>query len=265
MYVSGHYQPEIRILSCDMVRPSAKHNWNSANFSAPVWRYYWMPKRHARLKLEGLEICPGPEEIVLIPPNTPFAGSCPEPLQQFVVHFLAAPPFDSVKPDLFVIPATQADRSLIALITELEERGGGFDMRLALLNLELCLHALNSIPPDRLVFRRDDPEISMVMKAMRDDPGLNPPLRALATKAGMSVNTFIRRFKAHADCTPRQYLMRAKAEAACIMLWRQKESIDEIAEKLGFCNRNHFAQSFKKLMGRGPGSYRKEAPGRLAS
>ena len=260
MYVSGHYQPDIRILSSDMVRAYKGHCWNHENLSTPVWRYYRMPKRHARLMLGDIDIRPGADEIVLIPPNTPFATRCPEPLQQFVVHFLAAPPFDSVKPDLFVIPATPQDDALMDLIIGIVEGGGQFDMRLALLNIELCLHALNSIPQERLVFRQDDPKISDAMRLMRSGPGRRYALPDLSSDAGMSVNTFIRRFKSHSGCTPQQYLMRARIEEACIMLWRPERSIDEIAELTGFCNRNHFTQCFKKLIGTSPGAYRKDAP-----
>ena len=260
MYVSGHYQPDVRILSCDMVRASKNHVWNHESLSSPVWRYYWMPKRHARLMFGEIDICPGEDEIILIPPNTPFATRCPEPLQQFVVHFLAAPPFDSVKPDLFVIPATPQDRALIDLIIGIVEGSGQFDMRLALLNLELCLHAINSVPQGRLVFRQDDPKISDAMRRIRAAPGRKYSLGELASDAGMSVNTFIRRFKTHSGSTPQQYLMRARVEEACIMLCRPDRSIDEIADLMGFCNRNHFTQCFKTLMGSGPGSYRKNAP-----
>lgn len=261
MYVSGHYQPDIRILSCDMVRALKGHKWDHENLSTPVWRLYWMPKPHARLMLGSLDLTPGPESIILIPPNTPFATRCPEPLQQFVVHFLAAPPFDSVRPDLFAIPANEEDLRLIKLITKLADGASQFGMRLALLNIELCLRALNAIPQERLVFRQDDPKISEAMRRMRAEPGRRFSLPELAAEAGTSVNTFIRRFKARSGCTPQRYLLRARVEEACIMLWSKERSVDEIAELTGFCNRNHFTQCFKKLMGRGPGAYRKEAPG----
>jgi len=258
MYVNGHFQPEIRILSCDMVRSEKRHNWNHENLSSPVWRYYWMPKRHARLILGDIDITPGPDEIILIPPNTPFKTRCPEPLQQFVVHFLAAPPYESVKPALFAIPAKERERAMIDLITKLAEPGRPFDMRLALLNIELCLHALNAIPPESLAFRRDDPKISEAMRRMKEAPGASWRVPELAAEAGMSVNSFIRRFKTHAGTSPIKYLARARVEEACLKLCGSSLSVDEIAEELGFCNRNHFTQRFVELMGVGPAAYRRD-------
>ncbi len=260
MYVKGHFQPEIRVLSCDMVRGGRHQTWTHENLSSPVWRLYWMPKRHARLIFGVQDLFPGPEEIVLIPPNTPFKTFCPEPLQQFVIHFLAAPPFESVRPELFLICVGGRSRELLDSIIALLDAGSSFDMRLALLNIELCLHALNQAPRGRLAFQKEDPRISEAMRRIRSSPGSSWSVPALASSAGMSVNSFIRRFKEHAGSSPMQYVIRARVEEACIMLWRPGMSVDEIASELGFCNRNHFTQSFVKLMGVGPAKYRKELP-----
>lgn len=263
MYVTEHYQPEIRILSCDMVTGNLNFSWNSDNLSAPEWRYYWMPKPHARVILDGREYCPDSTEIVLIPPNTPFMSRCSEPLHQFVVHFLAAPPFDAVEPDLIILDARPEWLENIRLIIQLIEQGSRFDRRLAMLTINLCLMGLNAIPPERLRFRPGDPKVLAAMSEIERHYARHAAVPELARAVGMSVNAFIRRFKAYTGATPQQYLINKRIENAGIMLEHSVMTIDEIAEATGFCNRNHLTQSFIKLRGSGPAAYRKRALQRM--
>ncbi len=258
MYVSAHYQPDLRFVSSSMVRPGIPEHrrWTHENLCEPVWRLYWFPRKQAKLKLGDLELEPGPEDLILIPPNTPFGTVCEEPLEQFVAHFLAAPPFDSLAPSLIRIPAEPCV-PLMARITELVESRDSFDLEITLLNMELALHALNAIPSELRRFRPEDPKIGALLRRIRLRPGDRYELKSLAKELGMSVNTLLRRFKAHAGSTPQKYIARARVEAACLMLWHEEQSVDEIASSLGFCNRNHFTQTFIGVMGQGPASYRR--------
>lgn len=258
MYITEHYQPEIKILSCDMVKGS-HFNWNSDNLSAPEWRYYWMPHPHARVILGQEEYCPGAEEIVLIPPNTPFKSRCAGPLYQFVIHFRTAPPFNMVEPALLVMPAQSGWLELIREIVQLLDQGSAFDRRLAMLSISLCLQGLNAIPAERLHFRAGDLPVISVMREIEQNYAHELTTPYLARQAGMSVNAFIRRFKNYTGSPPQQYLIKTRIDRACAMLEYSAMTIDEIAEITGFCNRNHFTQSFLKWRGTGPAAYRKRA------
>ena len=54
-------------------------------------------------------------------------------------------------------------------------------------------------------------------------------------------------------------IMDAKLQLACQWLMGTQESIDSIAQTVGFCSRTHFCTLFKKKMGISPKEYRKNA------
>jgi len=258
MYINEHYQPELRILSCDMVRNSPYHQtWTNPNLSAPVWRFYWMPKPHAELILGKKRIKPGAETIVLIPPNTPFKSVCNEPLYQFVVHFLAASPYDTVKPALRQIPVTPDWQAEIDAIIARLDAGNEADREFIMLNLSLCLRALTTVPPEEITIRPEDRKIAECIKRIENDLKKCWNIEELASTAGLSENTLIRRFRNHSGMTPQQFIIHKRLEYAGILLSHSELSIDEIAEEAGFCHRNHFTQAFRKRHKIGPAAYRK--------
>ena len=78
----------------------------------------------------------------------------------------------------------------------------------------------------------------------------------LASDLGISTRHFIRRFKAVTGESPLFYLQRIRIEAAKTKLEKTRESIDEIALKVGYENANSFRKIFRKNTGLSPKEYR---------
>jgi AraC family transcriptional regulator len=87
---------------------------------------------------------------------------------------------------------------------------------------------------------------------LRDDLSLE----TLAAEAGMSPFHFARAFKAATGQSPLQYVIRARIEAAQVLLKTSRLSMAEIAYRVGYNDLSRFGQHFKRQVGATPGAYR---------
>ena len=73
----------------------------------------------------------------------------------------------------------------------------------------------------------------------------------------MSVEAFIRWFKARTGRTPAAFVTERRVREACRRLAFGEESIEQVAEATGFANRHHFSRVFKQHAGCGPAEFRR--------
>jgi len=83
-------------------------------------------------------------------------------------------------------------------------------------------------------------------------------LNELSSVAAVSRTVFIRRFKATANCTPHQYLIRARVRRGRELLQKSDLSIVQIAHACGFADHAHFTTVFKRALGVTPSAYRRD-------
>lgn len=79
----------------------------------------------------------------------------------------------------------------------------------------------------------------------------------LAAQCGMSVEPFIRWFKSRTGRTPAVFVAEWRVREACRRLAYGDDSIERIAEDLGFSNRHHFSRVFRNYAGCGPATFRR--------
>jgi AraC-like DNA-binding protein len=79
----------------------------------------------------------------------------------------------------------------------------------------------------------------------------------LALRCYMSVNHFVHAFKAAIGQSPAHYVLHQRIARCAQKLVFTADTIEEIAESLGFANRFHFSRHFTKIMGISPATYRK--------
>ena len=80
---------------------------------------------------------------------------------------------------------------------------------------------------------------------------------ALAEHFEMSIPKLIRLFHDRFGCTPYSYYLSIKVEIAKKMLAETNLTVEDIACRLNFLDRNHFAKTFQKKTGMTPSAYRK--------
>ena len=73
----------------------------------------------------------------------------------------------------------------------------------------------------------------------------------------MHTNAFIRLFRSEVGRSPQAWYMRRRIEEACRLLHHSDLSIEQIAERTGFCDRGHFTRVFRTLRRIGPATFRK--------
>jgi AraC-like DNA-binding protein len=83
-------------------------------------------------------------------------------------------------------------------------------------------------------------------------------LEETARHLGTSYSNFRRTFREHTGVGPHQYRLHLKLRHACDLLSNTKLSVKEIAYRSGFEEEQYFCRFFKKVMGKTPGSYRKQ-------
>ncbi|SFB09148.1 AraC-like ligand binding domain-containing protein [Cohnella sp. OV330] len=77
-----------------------------------------------------------------------------------------------------------------------------------------------------------------------------------AEAGGMSERHFYRLFAKATGLTFGQYVQRLRIERSCELLRRTRLSVQEVAEAVGYQDRGHFLDVFKKITGLAPRSYR---------
>lgn len=82
-------------------------------------------------------------------------------------------------------------------------------------------------------------------------------LAEAAGRAGLSVNQFIRRFKAAYGIPPYRYLLGLRLDRAALLLSKSGRSVTDIAGDCGFEDANYFSRAFSARFGLGPRAYRR--------
>lgn len=88
------------------------------------------------------------------------------------------------------------------------------------------------------------------------DPTQGEDLGAIASIAGLSVDSFRRAFRAATGDPPARFRLRQRIAAGASLLHRRDLQIKQIAQMLNFCDEFHFSKVFKKHYGKSPQAYR---------
>ncbi len=75
--------------------------------------------------------------------------------------------------------------------------------------------------------------------------------------AGLGIEPFIRWFKRTTGQTPAAYVTARRMREASRRLAYEEETIETIAEAVGYRNRHHFSRVFQRFAGVGPATYRR--------
>lgn len=255
------HESRVTALGCASVRLKG---WGSASFLAPYWRFYWNRNRGAQVMFEGRVTRLAPGRYLIIPPNTDFKAELHSPVTHFFAHFEAAAPYDRIRPGVYEGRVNAHIRSLITLVHSLADDGSESALHRASMSLHALLNtALANLPESLLSFRKSDYRIDRVLQLLAERLDRLCPNEELAEIAGMNVNAFIRRFGEIVGDSPQHYHLRQRIEKACMMLHFGTASIDQISERVGFCDRYHFSHVFKRICGVGPAAFRRARPTRV--
>jgi PAS domain S-box-containing protein len=83
-------------------------------------------------------------------------------------------------------------------------------------------------------------------------------VKQLAKMASLSVSQFERKFKNTFQMSPMGFVIKVRIKAACKDLINTRDTISNIALRLGFYDQSHFSKQFTNHMGISPKAYRKQ-------
>jgi len=104
----------------------------------------------------------------------------------------------------------------------------------------------------------NDPKIGRALSLMHREPSKSWTLEKLAHEAGMSRSSFANTFREIVGITPMAYLTDWRMQKAKEHLEVSKDSLFEIAEKVGYSSEAAFNRAFKRRFKKTPGQYRRK-------
>ena len=135
---------------------------------------------------------------------------------------------------------------------EEENRRRIFHHSLALLNVVI------NRPELRWIDCQAQENILSVVRHIESKTSKQLTIPQLASMAGLSLRGFSKTFKRHQGTTATKYISRVRVRDAAQLLANSTETMDKIAEKTGFPNRDYFSRVFKKITGESPGLFRQK-------
>lgn len=142
---------------------------------------------------------------------------------------------------------------LLSRIVDLETA-----MQVAKMNL-IDWHAVGQGPYARLVRTRqvDDPVIAKCQSWIAERSTVQAPVASMIRVSGLPERTFKRRFRKAAGMTPLEYVHAIRLEEAKQLLETTDETLDKLAERVGYEDATFFSRLFRRAVGLTPAQYRR--------
>ncbi len=247
--MSGRFfNPEINLLCCEYL---TLQYWEYVRMAAPFWRIYHNDNPGAEITWQERRIKLSPDSIFLIAPETAMNSFLQAPSRHLYIHFTAQCPYDLPAPGIYKFPFTSPERDIIEQIKKSIKSD-----RMGLPALALATLMLARVPTESLETPISDKRILKTVKYIKEHYREKIPNDRLANIAAMNTNAFIRLFSQHTGIPPQQYITEYRLRQACLRLQYSDDSIDEIAEHTGFCNRFYFTKQFTRHRKIGPARFR---------
>lgn len=172
----------------------------------------------------------------LIRPNQGYYGRSGQilPAMQTALHQILQAPYAGVAQRFYLEGKVL---ELVGQVLAVEQQISTGERPVALLKPEDC---------DRIVAARD------ILMNQMDHP---PSLVALARQVGLNECTLKRGFRQVFGTTAFGYLHQHRLEQAQQLLASGDFNVSEVARRIGFTSRSHFARAFRRQFGVNPGAY----------
>lgn len=160
--------------------------------------------------------------------------------------------------------ATQLHRMVELISDEAGARRPGRDLIVERLVEVLLIEALrfrsafSGREEQGLLAGLSDPALAQTLREFHVDVARRWTVEQLARSAGMSRAVFAERFSRKIGMPPMQYLLEWRMALAKDMLRRERRSLAEVAERVGYQSASAFSTAFTRLTGRTPSEFARE-------
>ncbi|WP_172885342.1 helix-turn-helix domain-containing protein [Mucilaginibacter gotjawali] len=238
----------------------------------------------AAVSYNGVNTVLHKEQILIIPPNTPFSTRLKGNIENGInerhyrrkivsraelpngimsdhlfIHFNLGLPYDLLQPAIYTFKVRERENKLLDEIKEYCIKGDDtfdFTVCAAINGLILCL--LDEIPRNRWQVQIVDKRVSNALAFIEQHLGERLPNKLFADKANMVENSFARLFKEFTGFSIQQYIKRKRIDKSVILLQHTDAGIAQISGECGFSDRHHFSRVFKEIKGTTPALYKRQ-------
>ena len=227
-------------------------HWLHLKVCSPFWRLFYGFTAGVWVTCAGRRYEPRPNQAIILPDGVPFncgsAAGAEHLWLHFSMHLTKAVSSVSVL-ELPVGPEFCAVATALRQAVTQQQPAVALHLGAALLHV-----ALAGLDPEwwAVPGRR----LQRVLDWLEHNAGSPIANERLAVQAGLGVEAFIRWFKARTGRTPAAFVAEWRVREACRRLAYGDDSIEQVAEGLGFSNRHHFSRVFKHYAGCGPATFR---------
>lgn len=254
------YRVEILIASCITIR-----NWQIPDMSAPYWRFYWNDRPGAVINYGAEHYTLTPDYFYVIPAATPASTRLANPVFQHLnCNLIFSGPGVFLTPGIYPLRCSrdQLKRAKeCAALYFTEHDHPAERLRRGLLIRALvhdCLAALPLCPEERdRGDERINKAVNFIAEKLENGEGGAVSTAALAQCAGLHRNSLARLFRHYLGHSPQEYIRIKRLDMACILLHDPALAIDEIARRLGYCDRYHFTREFRTARHLPPAAFRR--------
>ncbi len=226
--------------------------WETEEHLRPVWKLYWNRSDGAVLKHKDRAYPLKANHLFLIAPLTHYVPLCPVEVNHLYVHFHL--PGELARMPQGVWPAGPSPYNWKDLARPLEKGIKTYKHQARL--LALVCHGISTLS-ETLFDKGEASPLNEIIIWLENNIEKNCSNRRLEEISGLSQDTLNRYFLKETGMSPQVYVRRLRASRAATLLRRTTLSVDEIAERCGFCDRAHFHKVFRKTSGQTPVSFRK--------
>lgn len=245
--------------------------WRHPDVLGTFWRFYRNDHDGAFLTMSGVPYPFQAGTLYLIPPGLHFHCDNTGPLDHFYIHFdvpglsglamreiFDAPLELSPTPDLAAVVAALASAPLPDRTDAAEALSWQCGVQLVLYSV-FRSHLQHLSPEQVERGRRRSAALGPVLPAVRyieQDLSARISNACLAALCHMNEDYFIQRFRECVGASPASYVQERRVLSAAQCLLFSGQTIDAIAESVGFGSRHHLSRVFKQRMGTSPAAYR---------
>jgi len=268
-YSEGELLGMLRVHLFYGARMTLGREWVAHDVRDSRTRLYYLLSGEAEMGFDGQTALLSPGRLYLIPAHGARSYRCDRRMElywcHFAVHLHSGPDiFDSLGRILVLDEADPSStrRLFQNLVDRVGDDAPGSVVARSGALLQLVAPFLESVDALQLENRRSAMQrFGGVFEKIEAHLGEPMSIPELAAVAKMSPPHFSRCFSRALGISPGRYIMRRRIEEARIRLAESDDTLDAIADDLGFCDGFHFSKVFKKEAGMSPSAFRKTLHG----
>lgn len=229
--------------------------WNYRGVRSPFWRLYHNDAPGAALRVKGRRLELAPDLAWLVPAEVTFDCVSAEGPRHLWIHFSpgVGAGRDWLEPR--AVSLTPPLKSLLGWLRRTLAESPAPPWTTGQVTQALLHAVFASCGPEAI--RPAEPRLRALLLAIERRLAAPPGVAEMAEMVHLSESRFARWFREERGESPAAYVRRRRVAEACRRLAFTEESVDQVAETLGFANRFHFSRVFKAVLGETPGAFKR--------